>query len=150
MLILKVSGLLTVFTVSCVLGFLKSSALNKRAGKLLDFLKGMDFLGERIKMGNCEIAELLKISFKDYLIIYNENGFFADGDYLKKEDIAPINEFLSKLGMSDTDSEYERIKAYKAIIELQHKTAESDCLNLCKLYKTLGVLTGVFICIFLL
>ena len=150
MLILKVLGLLTIFTVSCVLGFLKSSALNKRAGKLLDFLKGMDFLGERIKMGASEITELLKISFKEELITYEESGFFVNNDYLKTEDIEPINEFLAKLGMGDTNSEYERIKAYKAIIELQHKAAESDCLNLCKLYKTLGVLTGVFICIFLL
>ena len=150
MLILKVSGLLTIFAVCCLFGFLKSSALNKRAVKLLDFLKGMDFLGERIKMGTSEITELLKISFKEDLISYEGSEFFADGDYLKNEDISPINEFLSKLGMGDTDSEYERIKAYKAIIELQHKAAETDCLNLCKLYKTLGVLTGVFICIFLL
>ena len=70
MLILKVSGLLTIFAVCCLFGFLKSSALNKRAGKLLDFLKGMDFLGERIKMGTSEITELLKISFKEDLITY--------------------------------------------------------------------------------
>jgi len=101
-------------------------------------------------MGASEITELLKISFKEGLITYEESRFFVNNDYLKTEDIEPINEFLAKLGMGDTDSEYERIKAYKAIIELQHKAAESDCLNLCKLYKTLGVLTGVFICIFLL
>ena len=147
---LKVFGLFTVFGVSCIWGFFKSSLLKKRADKLTDFLKGMDFLSERIRIGTCEIKELLKISFKEDLIVYEESGFSIDADYLKNEDISLISEFLSEIGMGDINSECERIKTYKSIIELQYNTARNDCVNLCKLYKTLGVLIGVFICIFLL
>ena len=150
MSVLKVLGLFTIFGVSSIWGFLKSSFLKKRADKLIDFLKGLDFLSERIRIGACEIEELLKISFKEDLIVYKESGFSIDADYLKNEDISLISEFLSEIGMGDINSECERIKSYKTIIELQYSTAQNDCLNLCKLYKTLGVLIGVFICIFLL
>lgn len=150
MLTLKILGLLTIFSVSSILGFLKSSVLYNRSQKLLDFLKGMDFLAERIKMNSGEISELLKISFKEGLLTKTDNEISVNSDYLKKEDISPINEFLNNLGMGDIKSEYERIKAYKTIIKLQYETARNDCLNLCKLYKTLGVLTGVFLCIFFL
>lgn len=148
--LLKILGLLTVFSISSILGFMKSSALSKRSQKLYGFSKGMSTLAERIRMGSGEINELLKISFDSEQIGLGINGISVNEDYLKTDDVSLIKEFFEELGMNNIDSEYERTASYKTLIEIQRKSAEDDCNNLCRLYKTLGVLIGVFICIFLL
>lgn len=150
MLLFKIIGLILVFSGSTGLGFLKSALLCKRADKLLKFSRGTSSLAERIRLCSGEIESLLNSCFPSEYISYTLGKAKIDESYLKRDDISIINELLSDLGMGDIDAEYERTKAYADLIKLQHSSAQNDCGQFCRLYKSLGALVGIFICIFLL
>ena len=148
MLTLKAFGLITVFSVCTALGFLKSSMIKKRADKQSDFSRGAMALAERIRLCQGEIGELLNQCFSGELIEITISGYYANESNLRQEDISLLNEFLSNLGMGDIASEYERTSAYCDLIKIKHTEALEECKKLCRLYKSLGALFGIFICIF--
>ena len=96
-----------------------------------------------------EISELTAQCFHKELLEIKD-GISINQSYLTAEDITLLREFFSDSGMGDIDSEYERTLAYAQLIKLQYDTARDDCSKLCRLYKSLGALFGIFICIFLL
>lgn len=143
-------GLVTVFSVSALGGFLKSAMLKKRYKKLCGIYRSMSELKERVRMGAGEIERLVALSF-DKGAVFIENGKpETDPSYLEREDKELLEEFLCNLGMSDSESECERIGVYMALIEKKCEEAEKRCGELCRLYNALGILCGIFICIFLL
>lgn len=148
MLMLKACGLITVFSVCTALGFLKSAMLGKRAEKLHSFNRGASALAERIRLCSGEIKELVEDCFSEGLVDTRGGGFSVEESYLKKEDIALLNEFFGDLGMGDIAAEYDRTSAYANLIKAQQTAADADCEKLCRLYKSLGALVGIFICIF--
>ena len=106
---------------------------------------------EKLKAGELqELLSLLNLCFKDIKIAETEGGFIALDCDLNEEDSALLNEFLKGLGMSDSQSEYNRAIGYSSLFENKFKEAQKDSKSLCKLYKSLGVLSGIFICIFFL
>ena len=70
--------------------------------------------------------------------------------FLKKEDIAMIEEFLDNFGSKDRIGEYKRTKFYASLLERQREEVAKKSAELSKLYNTLGVLLGAGICIFLI
>lgn len=58
--------------------------------------------------------------------------------------------FFKDIGMSDSKSEYERCELYITLLEAQISEAEKNYTELGKLYKSIGLLSGIFICIFFL
>lgn len=150
MLLIKIIGLITVFSVCTAAGFMKSAAINKRAKKLSDFYRSICSLAERIRIGSDEILRLVEICFDRSLCGISENKIVIDESYLSPDDIRLLNELFSGLGMEDSTSEYNRINSYLRLIEIQCESANADTAQLCKLYKSLGALCGIFICIFLL
>lgn len=146
----KLSGLFLIFSASVLIGFSKSLTLKKRQRKLTKIYCGMSSLSERIRLGSGDLENLLNKSFPANLVFYNDNAVKINPDYLLLEDIAILEEYFSNIGMSDSESECERIRLYSSLIEKQRSKAEEKCRELCKLYNTLGVLGGIFICIFLL
>lgn len=146
----KILGLIAIFSVCTIWGFIKSSDIKKRADKLLDFNRGIAQLAEKLRLGSGEISLLLSQCFCEKLIIPESNGFYIVETYLKKEDISLLREFFENLGMGDSSGEYDRAVAYANLIKEQYDIASKDSAELCKLYKSLGVLSGIFICIFFL
>ena len=61
----KISGVITVFTVCSMAGFLKSFGLKKRHKKLLAIYRSMSDLRERIRMGGGEIERLVYLCFEE-------------------------------------------------------------------------------------
>lgn len=110
----------------------------------------MSDLRERIRMGAGEIERLVNVSFEDGAVFVADGKTQIDGRYLEKEDAALLEEFFRDLGMSDSEAEYERTGLYMSLIEKRCGAAEKRCGELCRLYSTLGILCGIFICIFLL
>ncbi len=150
MLLIKVFGLITVFSVCTAAGFIKSASINKRANKLSDFYRSICSLAERIRISSDEILRLIEICFDKSLCSISENRIIVDESYLSADDIRLLTELFSGLGMGDSISEYNRINSYLRLIKIQCEKAGSDTAQLCKLYKSLGALGGIFICIFLL
>ncbi len=150
MLALKALGLLTVFSVCTSAGFIKSATISRRAKKLSDFYRSICSLAERIRVGSEEILRLIEICFDKSLCGISENKIIIDESYLSPDDIKLLYELFEGIGMGDSVSEYNRISSYGRLIKIQCERAGSDTAQLCKLYKSLGALGGIFICIFLL
>lgn len=150
MLLLKISGLLILLFCSVTIGFIKSEQLILRKNKLNNFCKGFTILKERIRYGEGEIEPLILKSFEENLFYSKGNTIKVNKDYLQNYEITLIEEYLDIAGMSDPNSEFEKCKMYHHLLNEQYKKAETECTSLCKLYKTVGLLGGIFICIFFL
>ena len=146
----KISGVITVFTVCSMAGFLKSFGLKKRHKKLLAIYRSMSDLRERIRMGGGEIERLVYLCFEEDTASILEGKAIINTMYLKNADVEILEEFFRDLGMSDSDSEYERTGLYMSLILKISDEAEKKCGELCRLYSSLGILCGLFICIFFL
>lgn len=146
----KLAGLITVFITCSLAGFLKSFALKKRHKKLLGVYRSMSDLRERIRMGAGEIERLVALSFSEDTVSLQNGKAIINTMYLEKAETAVLEEFFRDLGMTDSESEYERTGLYMALIEKKCGEAEKKCGELCRLYSTLGMLCGIFICIFFL
>ncbi len=146
----KILGVITVLSACSLAGFLKSFGLKKRHKKLLAIYRSMSDLRERIRMGGGEIERLVYLCFEEDTASISEGKAIINAMYLKKADVEILEEFFRDLGMSDSDSEYERTGLYMSLILKISDEAEKKCGELCRLYSSLGILCGLFICIFFL
>lgn len=110
----------------------------------------MSDLRERIRMGAGEIERLVALSFGEDTVSLKDGKALINTMYLEKAETAILEEFFRDLGMTDSESEYERIGLYMALTEKKCGEEEKKCGELCRLYSTLGILCGIFICIFFL
>ena len=146
----KILGVITVLSACSLAGFLKSFGLKKRHKKLLAIYRSMSDLRERIRMGGGEIERLVYLCFEEDTASILEGKAIINAMYLKNADVEILEEFFRDLGMSDSDSEYERTGLYMSLILKISDEAEKKCGELCRLYSSLGILCGLFICIFFL
>ena len=110
----------------------------------------MSDLKERIRVSSGEIGRLVGLSFQNDIASFNRGSFKINAAGLEKGDISLLEDFFGSLGMSDAESECERIYLYMSLVSKKCDEAEKKCGELCKLYDTLGILCGIFICIFFL
>lgn len=150
MFLFKILGLLILLLCCCAVGFIKSEQLILRRNKLDSFCKGFAILKERIRCGEGEIVTLILKSFEKNLFSLNDNTLKVNKSYLQNLEIILIEEYLEVAGMSDPSSEFEKCKMYNNLLNEQYKKANEECTTLCKLYKTLGFLGGIFICVLFL
>ena len=146
----KILGVITVLSACSLAGFLKSFGLKKRHKKLLAIYRSMSDLRERIRMGGGEIERLVYLCFEEDTASISEGKAIINAMKMKKADVEILEEFFRDLGMSDSDSEYERTGLYMSLILKISDEAEKKCGELCRLYSSLGILCGLFICIFFL
>lgn len=141
MLLFKVLGFLATVTSTYSFGFLKSKALKLRLEKIHNIQKNITSLKEKIRVNAGEIPFLLSSSFGEFPISYR---------YLEKDDIKLLEEFFDNIGMSDSKSEYERCELYFNLLTPKLQEAEQNYRELGKLYRNIGLFSGIFICIILL
>ena len=145
----KLLGLGVIFCVCACAGIYKANLLKRRCQRLSEIFKGINTLAEGIRCNGGELQELLPLCFgKETIII--QNGYpEISSEFLLPEDISLINEFFSGFGRQNTPEEYERTRLFASLLEKQCRKAEKSCNELSRLYGTLGILCGAFICIFL-
>lgn len=149
-LLFKASGLILILAVCSAVGFSKSRELKKRAERLSRLARSLGTLSEYIRADKSEIDSLIKRCFEDNTVYFTEGRIYFDKSFLNAEDISLLEEFSVGFGKADADGEYERTHMYAVIVEKQLQAAEDICRRLCGLYNTLGVLCGIFICIYLI
>lgn len=150
MLLFKFCGMSLLFGVCTLWGFLKAAALKKRAEKLSDLQRNAAKLKELIRSGGGEITPLLRAAFPPDQLEFTENRIQVNKTYLKEEDVSLLEDFLNGIGMGDVLGVCQRISAYANLIKQRSDEAAKECEVLCRLYKSLGALIGLFICIFFL
>lgn len=138
-----------IFSAAALSGFMKSVQLKQRYKKLDRIYRALGDLKERIRLNSGEISRIVSESFGSLAESKNV-GFTINESGLNKEDIALINEFFHNIGMSDTAAECERTELYILLISKKRSEAEQNCKELCRLYNSIGILGGIFICIFFL
>lgn len=149
-LLFKISGLAVIFAVSASVGFLKSLNIKNRAQKLGELSRSVSSLAERIRADSGEIGYIIPLCFGENLVYVTDGEINLNQSCLEKEDIALLTEFFNGLGVRDIVSEYERTKLYSQLIKRKADEADEKCAKLCKLYNTVGILSGIFLCIFFL
>ncbi len=140
-LLFKISGFILIILTTSFLGFLKSNTLNLRYKKLCDLKNAVIDLKQRIRLSHNEIDRLIAVSFKNIPDYYSN---------LEKSDIEIIKDLFENIGMSDTRAECERCELCISLLNTQISDAKNNYTELGKLYKSVGFLSGIFICIFFL
>lgn len=146
----KILGLIMIFCASSLTGFLKSVRLRQRYAALCKIYRSMSELKERIRMSSGEIERLVALSFENKTLTLKNGRLKIQAFGLDDGDVLLLKDFFSNLGMSDIKAECERTELYMSLFEKRLEAAEKSCNELCKLYNTLGILCGGFICIFFL
>lgn len=137
----KLSGFVLIIVATYIMGSLKSNSLNLRRKKLIAIKNAINNLKQRIRLSNTEIDKLIAVSFEGIPDIYKD---------LENRDCEIIADFFKDLGMTDSKAEYERCEVYISLLNTQIAEAEKNYTELSKLYKSIGFLSGIFICIFFL
>ena len=145
----KLSGLIIRFLSSAGFGFYNSYKLKMREKKLRGIICSMTELRERVRTGAGEIGEIIEKSFGKTAPLFGD-GARLDCEWLTKGDAEVLKKFFTDIGMSDAEAECERTELYITLMQKQCNDAEKKCGELCRLYGTLGVLGGLFICVFFL
>ncbi len=145
----KLSGLIIIFLSSAGFGFYNSYKLKMREKKLRGIICSMTELRERVRTGAGEIGEIIEKSFGKTASL-SSDWARLDCEWLTKGDAEVLKEFFTDIGMSDAEAECERTELYITLMQKQCNDAEKKCGELCRLYGTLGVLGGLFICVFFL
>ena len=149
-ILLKAAGLAALFFCSCFLGFAEAEKLKNRVRCLSHFVRALAEFSERVRTGSEEIDRLLVRCFGEDCIRRDEDGFRVLPFLKDKEDACLAEEFFRDVGMSNAGGESERAKLYGALFSGKLAEAEKDAKERCRLFRTLGVLGGCFLCIFLL
>ena len=143
-------GMVLIMTVSAIAGFFYSSKILRQNEKIRLIYSGINRLAQRIRISNFKATKLLKVSFSEDVLCFKGEDYFIDKSNLCDEDIYLFEEFLSDFGKSDSKSEYSRAIGYASLFENRYKEMKEKNGPLCSLYRKLGILFGLFICVFLM
>lgn len=139
MLLFKIIGFTLIIAVCTATGFAKAASLKLRAQKLYNLQKGVTQLKELIRLGGGEMDTLATQCFNPFPIDYSQ---------LKSEDCKATENLFDEIAMLDSEAAYNRCDICISLLKMRHAEAETNYRELGKLYKSVGALCGVFICIF--
>ncbi len=139
-ILLKALGLIFIMMVCTAFGFLKALALKSRVDSLQQIKNGLLKLKEQLRLHKGNKQQLLKNCFP---VFQNLLG-------LSRSDKTLWDDFITDFGKGDTKQEFERCNAFIALYDNALLQAKTECEKQQKLYKALGILSGLFICIFFL
>lgn len=137
-LLFKISGLIIILAVCTSVGFFKAVSLKKRYDSLNEIKNGLLTLKEKLRLRSGDKNRLLNECFPQSI---------KTAENLKKEDISLWQGFLTVFGSGDTQQELQRCEAYIGLFDLRITEAKNEFDGQARLYKSLGVLSGIFICI---
>lgn len=147
--IFKIGGLLLVFSASCLFGFYKSNQLIKRSKSLNEVCVSLEKLMGLIKYGTADLEQLLNLCF-DNSVRKTQKGYTLNDERLCKEDKLLFEKMITRMGVSNKESEIRNISLYNTLFQKRLKEAEDKAERLARLYSSLGPLIGASICIFLI
>jgi stage III sporulation protein AB len=101
---------------------------------------------EFLKTVACQMEEF---SGEDISFLWKKNALKLK-DVLNKKDFEEFSNCMQQTGFSQAKEQSRALKAYEQKLELELHRLSEQKEEKCKLYRALGVLTGVFVCILLL
>ena len=138
-LLFKIIGFALIITTCGAIGFLKANTLNARTKKLHSLQKSVTMFKQLLRLGGGETDKLIARCFDSYPIDYT---------FLLEEDRRAIESLINEIGMLDSESACNRCDITLALLDALYADALKNYRELGKLYKSVGALFGIFICIF--
>ncbi len=97
-----------------------------------------------------KVAEQMEeFSGEDISFIWKSNVQMLRG-IMNKKDYGEFSECMQQTGFMDAKGQSQALKAYEQRVELLLHRLSEQKEEKCKLYQTLGIMSGVFVCILLL
>ena len=168
-MLIKFIGAALVFSAGLFWGLKKSAQLSKRERSLTDIKTALNLLESEIVFS----SHYLKHAFLRISEILSCEGLFSDmssgiGEMsasdawhsallknqkqlsLKDKDVEILSILGSELGMSDTEQQVKNIRHVASLLEQNLAQAHDDYVKTAKLYRSMGILGGLFVVIILI
>lgn len=159
----KFIGAFMVAIVCTYFGFSQSDRLKKRKDFLAAFLNALSFLETEICFGRYDLKSIFKrIDDKKLFGLYTDcaeyisklgikkawkNSVNSVSGYLKPSDADAVLSLAAELGMSDVEGQKNAIKRTSQLITQCADNAEEEYARLGRVYRSCGVLAGIFVMI---
>ncbi len=166
---IKIVGAVMIFCAGFFWGWLRAGELLKREKSLQNIKTGLNMLESEIVFS----SNYLKDAFLNISRISVCKEFFSDVAFgieefgaskawenaleknkkklaLKERDTEILKILASQLGKSDTEQQVKNIRHVKELLEIAQKEAREDYQNSSRLYRSMGILGGLFVIILLL
>lgn len=166
MVLLKNIELIAIVVICSYIGFLKSKTFENRVIELTKFQNALVMFESKLKFTYEPLKEvfeeiskviykneenIFKIASKEERNIYKAWCYGTDkNNYLNKEDKEVVKMMGKLLGKTDIEGQLSEISLGLDLIGKQIKDAEIEKNKNTKLYKTLGVISGLGISIILI
>lgn len=162
-------GMALVFISCSGIGIMYSMIYKQRVEELLEWKKGITLLKSEIEFSLTPLSEAfetigkrlegeIKKVFVALSLLLKENphyamdkiddkiikGLFSEA-CLNEKDTQKLMSFIKNLGLKDKESQMNHLSLHIKNIEQDVETAKRDEEKNNKLFKTLGVLSGIFI-----
>lgn len=169
MMILKYIIIFLVFLIAFLLGNIISKRYSLRLNELKDFKNALNIIESKIKFTYeplpdifLQTSRFLSENIAKIFINASKNmkDFTAEeawnksleksNTYLSKEDIENIKSFGKMIGKTDKEGQVNHLELTKTFIEIQIEKARKEEEKNSKLYKTLGLVSGLTLVIILI
>lgn len=165
---LKLFGSLMIGAVCAWYGFVLSDKLKKRMDFLDAFITSLTALETEISFGKYELRTIFKKLDNERLFGFykrcaehiRETGIHdaweraaadtAGAAYLRENDINAISVLGSELGKTDIEGQRKNISRVRELLNICAENAREEYGRLSKVYRSCGVLAGVFVVIVLI
>lgn len=167
MIILKIIILIMIFLISTNIGILKANSYDNRLNELKNMKNALEMLKSKIEFTYEPIKdifeEISKIVYKNeknifldttkmmknYQITDSWNMAVEENKFLISEDKSTIKMFGKLLGKTDKAGQINEINVTSKLLDTLIEKAEFEKNKNYKLFKTLGCVVGIGICIIL-
>lgn len=166
MIFIKYASLLGILIISSYLGIYKAKEYENRVKKLTKFKSALIMFKSKIEFTYEPIKNIFedisKVIYKDENnifenVIKNEKDIYTSWKEAVRcensftiEDIEIIETIGKLLGKTDLEGQVSEINLGLNLVEKQIETAENEKNKNVKLYKTMGIVCGIGICIILI
>ncbi len=149
---MKILGAVFLCITGTATGINALTRLKKRADALDWYYKAAAQIGSRISGTAAELYDIIGNLYgkSEYLNISRPFKIGFKGDFLFAEDRQIIMEFFSCLGEGDIEAEVRRCEMYSGILFERYKSAKKEYLEKSKLYKMLGLFSGLAVAIIIM
>lgn len=152
MLIIKIFGLIILSLTGLMVGAKQVARLKRRSDALYWFSANIRLIGEHIRGTAEEIYDIVNTlcGKENYLTLERPFKVKIKDCFLDAYDLEALNEFFIELGRLDSEAEIKRCEMYSAIISDRYKRAHKEYLDKNKLYKMLGLFSGLSVAIIIM
>ncbi|MBQ2237021.1 MAG: hypothetical protein II317_02810 [Clostridia bacterium] len=148
-LFFKLFGIVLIIAAATSLGFYKSSCICEEEKLLSQICSSLHSLREKIRLNYGEMSVIIPLCFSAE-ILNIKNGKVNINTKIPTIERQLLSEYFSTAGMGDIISETEKADTYISAFEKRLYNKQIKTKELCKLYRTVGFLCGLFLSIFMI